>query len=73
MVLKIYVGAIHEEKDMFNKSDKLFKEYADLEMNITGEFYGKGRERSIGENLRKKSIYDSRIEELIRIIKVYCG
>jgi hypothetical protein len=60
-------------KEMFNKSDKTFKEFAELETNIIGEFYGLGRERNIGENLKKKDLYDKRILEITEIIKRYCN
>lgn len=60
-------------KEMFNKSDKTFKEFTELETNITGEFYGVGRERVIGENYKMKEIYDKRILEIIDLIERYCN
>lgn len=60
-------------KLMLNQSDKLFREYAEIEMKIDGEFYGFATGRILGENLRMKEIYDRRIKELIAFIILHCG
>ena len=60
-------------KEMYIESSKLFEKHADLEMEIEGEFYGPGRERVVGENMRLKQLYDSRIQEIRQIIKLHCG
>ena len=60
-------------KKILFESSKLFEKHAGLERELEGEFYGLGRERTVGENEREKQLYDIRTKELKYILKMHCN
>lgn len=56
-------------KEMVIKSQNVFIHYANMEMEITGEFIGRGKERPIHENERKIELIERRILDLEKILE----
>ena len=65
----------YEKNQNYDESirDKLFREYAETEMKIAGEFYDFATGRILGGNSRMQEIYDRRIKELIAFIIMHCS
>lgn len=60
-------------KTKLQESNALFEKHAKLESEITGEFYGPGRERTIAEIMTLKQLYDDRLKDLQFTIERHCN